>query len=62
MLVWGVIASGLLLLLPSLAAKTVGLNGLAMFMLVYFFQGIAIVTYFFRKSRCRAWRAWCSTA
>lgn len=48
-LVWGVIASGLLLLLPSLAAKTVGLNGLALFMIVYFFQGIAIVAYFLRK-------------
>jgi uncharacterized protein YybS (DUF2232 family) len=50
-LVWGVIASGLLLLLPSLAAKTVGLNGLVIFMLVYFFQGIAIVTYFLRKKQ-----------
>lgn len=50
-LVWGVIASGLLLLLPSLAAKTVGLNGLALFMIVYFFQGIAIVAYFLRKKQ-----------
>jgi len=50
-LVWGVIASGLLLLLPGLAAKTVGLNGLMIFMLVYFFQGIAIVTYFLRKKQ-----------
>jgi uncharacterized protein YybS (DUF2232 family) len=49
MLVWGVIASGLLLLLPGLVAKTVGLNGLAVFMIVYFFQGMAIVAYFLRK-------------
>jgi uncharacterized protein YybS (DUF2232 family) len=51
MLVWGVIASGVLLLLPNLVAKTVGLNGLAVFTIVYFFQGIAIVAYFLKKKR-----------
>lgn len=50
-LVWGVIASGLLLLMPSLTAKTVGLNGMALFMLVYFFQGIAIVAFVLRKKQ-----------
>jgi uncharacterized protein YybS (DUF2232 family) len=51
MLVWGVIASGVLLLVPSLAAKTVGLNGLAVLMIVYFFQGMAIVAYLLRKKQ-----------
>jgi uncharacterized protein YybS (DUF2232 family) len=51
MLVWPVIASGVLLLVPSLVAKTVGLNGLVVLMVVYFFQGMAIIAYFFRKKR-----------
>ena len=51
MLVWGAIASGVLLLLPNLAAKTVGLNGLAVLTIVYFFQGIAIVAYFLQKKQ-----------
>jgi uncharacterized protein YybS (DUF2232 family) len=50
-LVWGVIASGALLLIPSLTAKTVGLNGLLVFMVIYFFQGMAIVAFFFRKKQ-----------
>jgi len=51
LLVWPVIACGILLLVPSLAAKTVGLNGLVVLMLVYFFQGMAIIAYFFRKKQ-----------
>jgi uncharacterized protein YybS (DUF2232 family) len=51
MLVWGAIASGVLLLLPNLAAKTVGLNGLAVLTIVYFFQGMAIVAYFLQKKQ-----------
>jgi uncharacterized protein YybS (DUF2232 family) len=51
MLVWPVIACGVLLLVPSLVAKTVGLNGLVVLMVVYFFQGMAIIAYFFRKKR-----------
>jgi uncharacterized protein YybS (DUF2232 family) len=51
MLVWGVIASGVLLLLPGLVPKMLGLNGLLGFMVIYFFQGIAIVAYFFRKKQ-----------
>jgi uncharacterized protein YybS (DUF2232 family) len=50
-LVWPVIACGVLLLLPSLVAKTVGLNGLVVLMVVYFFQGMAIIAYFFQKKR-----------
>jgi uncharacterized protein YybS (DUF2232 family) len=50
-LVWGVIAAGGLLLVPDFFARTVGLNGLLVFMVVYFFQGIAIVAFYFRKKK-----------
>jgi uncharacterized protein YybS (DUF2232 family) len=50
-LVWGVIASGALLLIPSFMVKMVGLNGLLVFMVIYFFQGMAIIAFFFRKKR-----------
>jgi uncharacterized protein YybS (DUF2232 family) len=50
-MVWGVIGSGALLLVPSIGAKLLGLNGLIVFMTIYFFQGIAIVAYFFQKKR-----------
>ena len=48
-LVWGVIGCGLALFLPSAAIKIIGLNGLLILMTVYFFQGIAIVAYYFDK-------------
>jgi uncharacterized protein YybS (DUF2232 family) len=48
-LVWGVIGGGGLLLLPYNPVKLVGLNALILFMTVYFFQGIAIVSYWFEK-------------
>lgn len=51
MLVWPVIACGLMLLLPSLVAKTVGLNGLLILMVIYFFQGLAIIAYFLRSKK-----------
>jgi uncharacterized protein YybS (DUF2232 family) len=50
-MVWGVIGAGVLLLVPSLGAKLLGLNGLIVFMVVYFFQGMAIVAYFFQKKK-----------
>jgi hypothetical protein len=48
-LVWGVIGCGLLMLVPDGFAKTIGLNGLITLMMIYFFQGVAIVSFFFRK-------------
>jgi uncharacterized protein YybS (DUF2232 family) len=48
-LVWGVIASGLLLLLPTSGLKMIGFNGLFILLTVYFFQGIAIIAYFFEQ-------------
>lgn len=50
-LVWGVIGCGMSLFLPFEALKIVGLNGLLTLMIVYFFQGIAIVSFYFNKKR-----------
>ena len=50
-LVWGVIGCGLVLLIPSSALKLIGLNGLITLMTIYFFTGIAIVSYYFEKKR-----------
>jgi uncharacterized protein YybS (DUF2232 family) len=50
-MVWGVIGSGVLLLIPSVGVKLLGLNGLIVFMVIYFFQGMAIVAYFFQKKQ-----------
>ena len=50
-LVWGVIACGLAIFLPAPAINIIGQNGLLILMTVYFFQGIAIVSYYFEKKR-----------
>jgi uncharacterized protein YybS (DUF2232 family) len=50
-LVWAAIASGVLLLLPGFGLKMIGLNGLIVLMIVYFFQGIAVVAFYLRKKR-----------
>ena len=50
-LVWGVIACGLALFLPGPAINAIGQNGLLILMTVYFFQGIAIVSFYFEKKR-----------
>lgn len=50
-LVWGVIGCGLALFVPSTIINTIGMNGLLILMTVYFFQGIAIVSFYFEKKR-----------
>lgn len=50
-LIWVLIGCGGMLLIPGSFFKIVGLNGLLVLMLVYFFQGIAIVSFFFEKKR-----------
>lgn len=50
-LVWGIIGCGLLLLIPDRTIKIFGLNGLLILITVYFFQGIAIVSFYFEKKR-----------
>ena len=47
--VWGVISGGLLLLPGVFILKSVGLNLLILSLSVFFFQGIAIVSYFFHR-------------
>jgi uncharacterized protein YybS (DUF2232 family) len=49
--VWGVIVSGLILLLPSSDIKMIGFNGLFIFLTIYFFQGIAIIAYYFEQKK-----------
>ncbi len=48
-LVWAVIGSAVMLLIPHSFLRTVGLNGLMISLTVYFFQGMAIVSFFFEK-------------
>lgn len=50
-LIWGVIGGGGLMLLPYQPAKLIALNVLILLMTIYFFQGIAIISYFFEKKR-----------
>ncbi|MEA3428124.1 MAG: DUF2232 domain-containing protein [Thermodesulfobacteriota bacterium] len=49
--VWGAIGCGLMLILPERGIKMVALNGLIILMTIYFFQGMAIVSFFFEKKR-----------
>lgn len=50
-IVWGVIGSGIILLLPDNGLRMVGINGLIILMTVYFFNGIAIVSFLLEKKR-----------
>jgi len=50
-LVWGAIAFGAMLLVPLQGVKIIGMNGVIVLMTVYFFQGIAIVSFFFEKKQ-----------
>lgn len=50
-LVWGVITCGLMLLIPLSQLKIVGFNGLIILMTIYFFQGIAVVSFFLTKKQ-----------
>jgi uncharacterized protein YybS (DUF2232 family) len=48
-LVWFVIASGGMILLPQTELKMVGVNGLIIFLFAYLLQGFSIVHFFFKK-------------
>ena len=50
-LVWSVIGSGFMLILPYKTLKIIGLNILLVLMTIYFFQGIAIVSFYFEKKQ-----------
>ena len=58
-LVWGVIGCGAFLLVPVNGLKLIGINGLMILLQVYFFQGIAIISYFFEKKRIPVIVRWC---
>ncbi len=48
-LVWIFIGCGVMLVFPENSFKILGLNGLIILMTIYFFQGIAIVSFYFEK-------------
>jgi len=48
-MVWIFIGCGVTLILPDNSFKILGLNGLIILMTIYFFQGIAIVSFYFEK-------------
>ncbi len=50
-LVWGVIVCGAMLLIPDKAIRIIAVNGIIVLMTIYFFGGIAIVSYFFEKKQ-----------
>lgn len=50
-LIWLLIGCGGLLLMPVNGLKMLGLNGLLILLVVYFLQGIAVVSFYFEKKR-----------
>ena len=50
-LVWGVIGSGSIMLFPSEALTILGSNILIILMVIYFFQGIAVMSFFFETKK-----------
>ena len=50
-LVWGAIGCTVALMLPATGIKLIGLNGILIFMMIYFLHGIAIVAFFFDKKK-----------
>jgi uncharacterized protein YybS (DUF2232 family) len=50
-LVWAVIGCGIMLLIPDKFIKMIALNGAIVLMTIYFFGGIAIVSFFFEKKQ-----------
>ncbi len=51
LLIWGLIGSGILVLLSTGGLRMIGVNGLILMFTVYFFQGMAIVSFFFEEKR-----------
>lgn len=50
-LVWGFISFSIMLMIPDAGIKIIGLNGLIILMTIYFFGGIAIVSFYFDKKQ-----------
>lgn len=51
LLVWGVIGCALMLMLPVSFIKMLALNGMVVLTIIYFFQGIAIISFYFEKKK-----------
>jgi uncharacterized protein YybS (DUF2232 family) len=51
MLIWGLIGSGLLIIIPFSGLRMIGVNGLITMFTIYFFQGIAIVAFILKKKK-----------
>jgi len=49
--VWIAIACGILLLIPDKTVRLMGINGIIILMTIYFFQGMAIVSFYFAKKQ-----------
>ena len=50
-LIWGVIGCGLVMFVPLTGVRLMGVNGLLVLLTIYFFQGIAVVSFFFEKKK-----------
>ena len=50
-LIWLLIGCGGMLLIPASSLKLLGLNGLLILLIVYFLQGIAVVSFYFEKKQ-----------
>jgi len=50
-LVWALIGCGLLMLFPAGVTRMIGLNIILILMTIYFFQGMAIVSFYFEKKQ-----------
>ncbi|MDY6792179.1 MAG: DUF2232 domain-containing protein [Thermodesulfobacteriota bacterium] len=48
-LVWVAIACGIVILIPDQGIRLMGINGILILMAIYFFQGMAIVSFYFEK-------------
>ncbi|HJP17292.1 MAG TPA: DUF2232 domain-containing protein [Nitrospinota bacterium] len=48
-LIWLFIFSGIMLLIPAKDLNTIGLNSLIISLMVYFFQGIAVIIFYMKK-------------
>ena len=57
-LVWALIASGIMVMLPLEGSTIVGMNLLILCCLAYLFQGLAIAAFFFRQKRVPAVFRW----
>lgn len=50
-IIWGLIASGVAILIPETGIRMIGINGLLIMLTIYFFQGISIVAFYFDKKK-----------